>query len=528
MTIPSERPRRKSIQAKNNSLNPLQKVAQRADLPKNFFRAALAVAMASLPLKITKDAPLLGRSPRSSNNDSMMKSTLPKIKRETDFTREEKEAIQAWDLAPEFLDEAFGFYESLYGENMTELPYELEISEEYLHEDPIEVVKAYDDLVMTHVDTALCWVARMYLCMPLPPEYFRVENSEGVFYIHKVRLVRLPLHPGVGYLKDIVRRVRKHLPPTETFEQTIHRYQVFFDEFNKEVKVDMLLMRLTVEENTNKYFYYSNKLVSEQENLVESKVEVEEGQENTEPLLSKTKLTDFMIFDVCKQVEIDRTQDPHLTGFVAAFMLEKEETNKEWEWRSPTPHKYFWVNTVVKRAQTEYPFLEELMAALIIHKEELKKLLERENNLRDTVKLGFAFRKPDMEEVKNSIAKERIEIMNRMIVKRTQNLKDIKILRKADHLGSLISPQEKLKSAKRSRKPSFNEDSFNQPDSPSKISKKSPMKPGSNFASQLMLKKEEENKISKENEKEKETRKLIKELNSILGEDIIVKISNQG
>lgn len=518
--------RRKSFQAKNIGLTAPKQPAK-PELPKNFFQAALALVMTSVPLKPSRDFSKLKLTPRPSK---MERAASPRsdAQNRPNYKRE-KEEIEAWDLSPELQEEALGFYDSLYGENIAWMPEEVALTWEYLHQDPIEVAKAYDDLGMDHVDTPLCWVARLYLCMPLPPEYFKIGDSRGVFYMHKIRLIKLPIHPGILYLKDLIRRVRKSLPVTETFELTSERQQVFYDKFDKESRVDMLLMRLAVEENTNKYQFYTNKLVTDTEELkAVNKGEAIDNQENTEPLNSKSKITDFMVFDVCSQLAIDRMVEPHLAGFVAAFMLEKEDTDKEWEWRSPLPQKFFWVNTVIKRAQTEYPFLEELASRLELHKEEMAKLFSRPQNFRDTLKLGFAFKNPSEAEVKKAVMKERCELMNRLIIKRTQNLKKVRTLRKADHLNSLVSPEEKSKSLQRSRKQS-NADENESPDSPglvSVMSKRRQNKQASNFATQLIKKKEEENKASQENAQEKETRALIKELHAILGEDIIVAALN--
>lgn len=528
-------------------LGGLQKPFSKSDIPISFYRAIYAVAMMSLPLKLTNNPSQqkASSSPKASRTKNLAAMSVHITKQQNHDGKREKEAIEAWEITPELLDEAYGFYEDIYGENLISLPEEVENSPEYQNQDPIEVAKAYDDLGMTHEDTPLCWVARLYLSMPLPPEYYKIEDSTGVYYMHKVRLVKLPVHPALTYLKGILRRTQNSLTSGETLEVTPQRQQVFIDQFRRTVKVDMLLMRLTVEGNTRKYDFYSNKMVSDFDQTSNLKGAVLDNHENSEPIVSKTKITDLMIFDVCRQAGVDRLSSPHLVGFVASFMLEKEAIVKDWECRNPNPQKYFWVNTVVKKAQTEYPFLEELTAKLVLHQEKLADLTQRTDNFRDLVKLSFAFKKMEHSDIKKSVMKERFEIMQRVVIKRTQNVKAVKALKKADQINAkmMLIPGDTLDGLKPSDNPNDSESfmklaqlagegDLNASESATikklEINRRNSKRFNTNLASQLLLRKGQERKVHNDDTQENQTRQLVKDLYSLLGEDIIVVGCNEG
>lgn len=500
------------------------------DLPKSLYRALYALIMSVGKLKLPKISKKKGEAVNQSTVDIIKNHS--NIKRHTSCSEDVEykrmvSEMEDWELSHSLMVEAMDYYDTIYGNIAGQPPDDIRLSKAYLTQDPVEVARSFKTFDMTVKDMPFCWVARFGLCLPLPPEYSQISDSEGTIYIHKLRLVRLRMHPGLLFIRDLARKSRI-LAQGISYETTPERFQDFIDIYNKRKRVDMVLVILALEGDEDAYKHYVNKLaVKESKDPMETNFRDKAGEEDREEIFGKSKIIDFMIFDVCKQAGVDCVKQPHLVGFVTAFMLEKEVTEKEWEFRKPEHHNFFWVNTIIKKAQSEYPFLEELKAQLLIHKESLEKQFKHPNNFRETQGLAFIFKNQNQVEIKTEIDKQRIEFMNRVVIKRTKNLKEIKMLRKKDHLNQKITSNntgsKKGRNNSKSRESSVSSQQSSRMGSPGK-------KPsnfhgpniGLHFASEFLMRKEERQKAKQENEKDNNTRQMMKEIHDLLGEDIIV------
>lgn len=533
--------RRKSFNTKSGmpSVWMQSKVPSKADIPKTFYKAVYALAMSCGKLTVKAKSKrkmssvMEGKSVnQASKNEGSSIGLFSQAKIDQKILQDE---IESWELSQSMLEDAMVYYHSVYGNSSTHVPDSLLNSKEYLFQDPVEVAKSFDIFDMTKEDIPICWIARLGLCLPLPPEYAEIESPQGKVYLHKLKLVRLQMHPGLLYIRDMVRRARPFIPGGENFENSPNRFQQFMNPNRKLQRVDMLLMRLALEGNEDTYKHYVNKITIKTDKKVSDLVNDQTNGLEGEGVPGKSKLTDFMVLDVCKQVGVNYITEPHLAGFVTSFMLEKEATDAEWQWRSPEHLKFFWVNTIIKRAQSEYPFLEELIAKLMLHKEELRTQLDRPDNFRDSLGLQYIFKKNQDVYVKEKLSEKKADYMNRVIIRRAKDLNTIKELRKKDHLNAIASPTSpKRRSSRgsRSKEGSNLSKEADLPESPGMKSSKtglaSPLRSVKNFATDFLLRKEELSKANKENEKDKATRSIIKEIYGILGEDIIVNLLNLG
>lgn len=509
----------------------------KADIPKIFFEAMYALVMScgkltlGLPTKrggsSIGDCGSIHSQSKAERNHGRAEYISPAAEHKILLNE-----IESWELSQSMLEDAMVYYHSMYGHSSTDIPENIFNTREYLCQDPVEVAKRFDIYGMTKEDIPICWIARLGICLQLPPEYAEIDDPNGRVYLHKLKLVRLQMHPGLLYLRDLVRRARSQIPAGENYENSAQRFQEFLEAGDKVQRIDMLLMRLALEGNDNTYKHYVNKLAVKTGKKVTDLAKGQDSAVDDDGKKGKSKLTDFMIFEVCRQVNVNPAVEPHLTGFVATYMLEKEITDREWEWRSPEDQAFFWVNTVIKKAQSEYPFIEELNAKLMFHKEELRTQYERPDNFRDSQGLQFIFKKSGTSDVTAKLSDKRLEYMNRLVIRRVKDLNQIKDYRRKVHLNTQSAVNIKMRSRRHSRSPSKSPENSQksnqdkQSDTPGKskmcISIASPTKTMKNFATDFLLKKVEDSKINKENEKDLETRKVINEIYDLLGKDMIV------
>ncbi len=114
---------------------------------------------------------------------------------------------------PEALERAFdsatNYYRKLLPEGEMTCPGEIEKSEAYQYADVAKVLElACEYGIAYETEPYLVWIARMALCLPLPPFWRKKTIGEGQLYLNLEHDVITTVHPASEFLFSFIDQVR--------------------------------------------------------------------------------------------------------------------------------------------------------------------------------------------------------------------------------------------------------------------------------------------------------------------------------
>lgn len=335
--------------------------------------------------------------------------------------------MESWDVAPELLQEAMVYYQELYGPEIFAPPKEIATSTAYMRQDPTVVVRSFDTFDVGIEETYLYWAVRMGLALPIPPGYIQLEEDGGRWYLHKMRLVKIPIHPGHLYTKDLIRQARvRYKNYKDKLDLNFSKFHDFIDGGGHSHKVDLYLLRAAVEGDVELYDQTVQRgLQAAGNSRVRLATAGSAKDEETETVKGGSKITDQLLVEICNQAEVNRVTEPHLLGFVLDFLNGLEKKEKIWEPRCPDSKTFFWVNNRLKRAQKQYPYLRELKEAIEGERDRIKNE-ETKVNYKDQTALDFLFSKASGQGTKDIISYERKNLIGRVILKKIRNVEEMR------------------------------------------------------------------------------------------------------
>ena len=165
--------------------------------------------------------------------------------------------MEAWDAAAVLSEQAIPFYQQMFGFDIRQTPEEIFNSRAYLRQIPLDIVKEFDVYGVSKEESHLYWIVRFAKALPLPPEYVKMVDDNGDCYFNKFKLLKVPLHPGNSYIKELVRLERNRSRVNKDgLEQNIAKIQDFIDDFERPQRVDLFMMRLAIEDDKEAYLQY--------------------------------------------------------------------------------------------------------------------------------------------------------------------------------------------------------------------------------------------------------------------------------
>jgi hypothetical protein len=330
------------------------------------------------------------------------------------------------------------YYNNLYGKEIANIPERSKDSLEYMQQDPVSVVQNLPLFDLGLEETHLYWTVRFYLLLKLPPEFEKVsiiENGSNVTkYMQKITFLVTDIHPGYFYIMELIRRGRTlHKHAHNEGERFKERIQAFSDPFGRQKQVDLYQLALMIYGDKEMYqSYWSVKRSEKNLNTLmkeilkhreEPAVALKSVEEKKKSAISSVK--DLLVLEVCRQAQVDSQRSPHEAGWVTEFLLEKEH-DLVWEWRSPDNSKIFWVNQIEKKAQAQYPFLNELKDRIAKNRRNTLKGLEEESNFKNLTKLNFFFFEKTAEEMKRRIQEQRVNYTEIVLAQKLKNFDSLK------------------------------------------------------------------------------------------------------
>ena len=253
--------------------------------------------------------------------------------------------------------------------------------------DIYKVMQALYLLNITKYEPYLVWIARLYICLPLPDGWERVENlnedkDNPDIYENWFTKISINVRPCYSYIVKLIEAAKRNRELSEKMAKIwmINQDHIFEDGFYRIYVVEN--NRLFQSELQKKLSNISQGLQNLFKAGDKSKqiVKKQETEQLTDPFVEKVEkylknpdLQDMHILTICRQLQIDtdKIENAHLLFFIYNF-VHKKTVVSHWSFRNPAADECYWINHEFKRISGEYPFLDELKIELDEHQSKLQ------------------------------------------------------------------------------------------------------------------------------------------------------------
>lgn len=480
-----------------------------------------------------------------------------------------------WEGVEKVLQEGLAYYQGCLGESLFALPTEILTSDAFQTQQPLDVVKVFDILDIGSREVDLYWVARLALALPLANEYVTIKEGDWAnrIYLHKFRLTRIPVHPGLLYLKDIIRQVRKRRgllegtegepdhgsgngeekktdsavePPEKLNSLQSPQYQEFISETGHLHRIDLYILRIAFEGDRQKFKSVNHQTADLVNVWLENVLEAASSRKAMQGLQGMAlpgRVPDNLTLDVCRQVGVDLETEAHLIGVVTNYLIDMDNVTNGWRHRNPSPLVYFWVNAELRKAQSEFPHLSDLGKKLEQHRQGVAK------GVRKALKEALGEETAEVKAPKGSILTPEESLPSEALLKEARILKDpqklnyvfkikdakeIKasvlnqqqeiakrsLIKKAKNLAELGEFKKEERQAKMSKKKANQKQQAESEEASEENSLPPEKKP--NFFSDFFKKRREEKQLKEKEEKRRLLTENLREVEELLGEDVFV------
>lgn len=155
------------------------------------------------------------------------------------------------DEAQEILEEYEQIYTEKYGDFLDDVPDDIINSPVFWSITPIDLMATIAMFNMTHYDSHLFWLPRMYLALPLPEGWREIQSfDEGKWYYSAKRGKKIGVRPCFRYVSNMVSKMKRFYQENRhklVYQKNIGTHY-FRDKFGREYRMDMLKMMKDIEQ----------------------------------------------------------------------------------------------------------------------------------------------------------------------------------------------------------------------------------------------------------------------------------------
>jgi len=299
------------------------------------------------------------------------------------------------------LKSARKYYENLIPQDSFSCPKSIELSENYQYADIEKVISAASEYgIDIENEPFLLWIARMAICMPLPPFWRKKTVAGKNFYFSLEYNILTDINPLNEFIKEYVQRVRILIGN----EAKNTKFSKFYDALLREYITES--PNLHQEKQTDLYeSAYNNSAIKN----MEKQLGVFESDPNRLNKVRKSPLqmapiSDLEILEISKQIGLDLPKESYLLLAIEEIIKEiKNMRNEIWEFREVGGVCY-WTSSETKLTTPQYPFLDEI-------KQEVNEIKKEKEIMRNDEKFKNSYKQPKLlteisETIKNELKQE--------------------------------------------------------------------------------------------------------------------------
>lgn len=353
------------------------------------------------------------------------------------------------------------WYRTFIPDDSITCPKNIEELEAYQYATIEQVLKKAQELeINLEYEPYLLWIARMALCLPLPPLWRENVINDNVTYYSIEYDVLLNSHPATDFLSKNLWKIRDFVAmrANDVFG-TLFRlhflidssYMHFYDSLMREFKKNTP-EEIHIDVNNNNEGRYSSaaqQYISEQESVDKENKKVEGKKEVQE-------ISDKEIYAMANICGVNLNTEGHLLELIDKKLREfKHQSDEVWEFRESAQGTPYWISTKTKACTQRHPMISMIQEELAEKRQAMQSVLNSDEyklTARIPQKISSFSQTEGVAGLYQQLKNEANKLVSNIIIdkmtnEKTEGVNDTKpynLKHLADFLGKKLSKEEAL------------------------------------------------------------------------------------